>query len=209
MIGPALLGEIVRPICRLINIVLGKPRIEKLIKRKPRKIIVGASGVFQRGWVSIEKEFLNLLRPEDWKRYFLENSIDAILAEHVWEHLTREEGILAAKLCYRYLKPGGYLRVAVPDGLHPDLDYIERVRPGGFGYSSWDHKLIYTHKTLKEIFELAGFRIELLEYFDEKGLFHYKEWNPTDGMIRRSKRFDIRNRKGKLKIISIILDANK
>lgn len=37
------------------------------------------------------------------------------LAEHVWEHMTYEEGCQAAKNCYDYLADGGYLRVAVPD----------------------------------------------------------------------------------------------
>ena len=55
--------------------------------------------------------------------YFNEGSIDAILAEHVWEHLAEEEGLAAAKCCYRYLRPGGYLRVAVPDGFHPDANF--------------------------------------------------------------------------------------
>jgi len=46
--------------------------------------------------------------------------LDAILAEHVWEHLTKEEALIAALTCYRYIKNGGYLRVAVPDGPHPN-----------------------------------------------------------------------------------------
>lgn len=38
-----------------------------------------------------------------------------MLAEHVWEHMTKEEGIMAAKHCYEFLQDGGYIRVAVPD----------------------------------------------------------------------------------------------
>lgn len=36
----------------------------------------------------------------------------------------------------RVLKPGGYVRVAVPDGFHPDPAYIEMGRPGGYGTGS-------------------------------------------------------------------------
>jgi predicted SAM-dependent methyltransferase len=173
------------------------------------RIIVGASGVSQRGWIATEADFLNLLRESDWRRYFEERSIDAILAEHVWEHLSEEDGRLAAGLCFKYLKPGGYLRVAVPDGLHPDPAYIGNVRPGGSGDGALDHKVLYTHETLGTLFEDVGFDVALLEYFDERGDFHYSEWLAGDGRINRSRRFDRRNAEGGLRYTSIILDARK
>lgn len=46
---------------------------------------------------------------------------------------------------------------------------------------------------MKEIFEAAGFEVELLEYCDEEGKFHYKCWNEEDRRIGRSFRFDTRN----------------
>jgi predicted SAM-dependent methyltransferase len=177
--------------------------------RHPLRIVVGASSFYQRGWVPTEMATLNLLNLQDWRRYFAPSSIDAILGEHVWEHLTREDGALAAKHCYAYLKPGGYLRVAVPDGLHPDPAYIEKVRPGGTGMGADDHKVLYTYQTFREIFAAAGFTVELLEYFDEAGEFHCTEWRPEDGKIRRSKRFDRRNEDGTLSYTSLILDAKK
>lgn len=202
------LKNILRSVYRLPRTLVGRYRLKRLAKQKPCKIVVGASGVFQPGWIPTNVEFLNLLKPEDWESYFSNNSIDAILAEHVWEHLTREEGIRAAKICFQYLRPGGYLMVAVPDGLHPDSHYIDWVKPNG-GEPGANHKILYTYKTFKEIFELTGFSVDLLEYFDEKGEFHFKEWNPNDGMIYRSKRFDKRNTEGKLNYTSIILYARK
>lgn len=74
--------------------------------------------------------------------------------------------------------------------MHPDLKYLEWVKLGGVGLGADEHKILYTYKTFKEIFEIVGFRVELLEYFDEKGGFHYSEWDPYDEMIHRSKRFD-------------------
>lgn len=58
---------------------------------------------------------MNLLSLESWNKLSEPESIEALLAEHVWEHLTYEEGIIAAKHCYQFLKPGGYIRCAVPD----------------------------------------------------------------------------------------------
>ncbi|MGB6166752.1 MAG: tetratricopeptide repeat protein, partial [Geitlerinemataceae cyanobacterium] len=172
-------------------------------------IIIGSSGTHQEGWISTDIQTLNLLKPETWKPYFSTASIDAILAEHVWEHLSQEEGIIAAKVCYQYLKAGSYLRVAVPDGFHPHQAYIDAVKPGGCGAGADDHKMLYNYLSFKEIFEVSGFKVDLLEYFDAEGQFHCQDWNPLKGMIQRSKRFDRRNQDGGLNYTSIILDAKK
>jgi predicted SAM-dependent methyltransferase len=162
-----------------------------------------------------------------------------MLAEHVWEHITEEEGRAAARTCFEYLSPGGYLRIAVPDGLHPDPAYVELVKAGAQpdegegasvvapGSASHDdgnaanHKALYTYRTLRRVFESAGFRVVLYEYFDEAGAFHCQDWDRKGGTIWRSKRFDPRNRAGELLSVypgsmddylsysSIVLDAIK
>jgi predicted SAM-dependent methyltransferase len=152
---------------------------------------------------------LDVLNERHWTRLFAENSIDAILAEHVWEHLTLEQGLRAARNCRRFLKPGGYLRVAVPDGRHPDPEYIEWVRVGGSGAGADDHKVLYNGETFRGLFESAGLEVELLEYFDKDSVFHSVDWEPTAGKIYRSRRFDERNHNGQLKYTSVILDARK
>jgi predicted SAM-dependent methyltransferase len=134
-----------------------------------------------------------------------------MLAEHVWEHLAADEALTAARTCSTYLRCGGYLRIAVPDGLHPDPNYQAQSRVGGHGPGGGpnDHQVFYTYRTATELFELAGFSVELYEYFDEDGAFHYRPWDEHAGKIRRSKRFDHRNRGGRLGYTSIILDAVK
>jgi predicted SAM-dependent methyltransferase len=173
------------------------------------RIVIGAGGNADTGWSPTDIEFLNLLKESDWQRFFGLNSIDAMLAEHVWEHLTDGEAREAAKRCYAYLKRGGYIRVAVPDGNHPNEDYIKNVKVNGAGPGADDHKVLYTYQTLSELFQDAGFQIELLEYFDEKGVFQYNVWNPENGTIRRSKWFEPRNVNGNLVYTSIIIDAFK
>lgn len=218
----------------------GQYRLQKMLETNPRKrVVIGAWGRFDAGWIPTQRDFLDLTKPTDWQRYFQPESVEAMLAEHVWEHLTPEDGLAAAKTCYKYLVPGGYLRVAVPDGLHPDPAYIETVKagasednhkaglPNGSGPgtaldgNAANHKALYTYQTLKELFVAAGYRVTLYEYFDEAGRFHCDEWDQKAGTIWRSKRFDPRNKNGKLGSVypgtlgdylsysSIILDAAK
>lgn len=189
--------------------IKGYAKLKRKVSRSPIRIVIGASGVYENEWIATDIEYLNLLTPQHWRRYFKKNSIDAILAEHVWEHLTFEDGLTAAKQCFQYLKPGGYLRIAVPDGFHPDPDYIELVKVGGKGLGSDDHKVLYNHETLQNLFEKAGYEISLLEYFDRMGNFNFIEWDAREGKITRSKRFDERNIPGDLKYTSIIIDAYK
>lgn len=189
--------------------IMGHWRLSRLEPGQPIRLVLGCSGACPQGWIATDIEVLNLLKSEDWARYFHPASVDALLAEHVWEHLTAEEAAAAAEQCFLYLKPGGRLRVAVPDGCHPDPDYLEQVRPGGSGEGAEDHHILWTHATLAAVFEQAGFTIRLLEYFDEQGQFQQKKWDPVDGFIQRSRTHDARNRHDVLRYTSLILDAVK
>ncbi len=194
----------------LVRGVIGARRLRRqLAATATPRIVVGTSGVFAAGWIPTDIEYLNLLRADDWRKFFPKNSLAAILAEHVWEHLTPADGLTAAKLCHDYLRPGGCLRLAVPDGFNPDPGYREWVRPGGSGLGADDHKVLYTHESLGRLLADAGFQVEWLEYFDAGGRFHSVDWNPDDGMIHRSRRFDERNRDGRLGYTSLIADARK
>ncbi len=184
-----------------------------MVVKEELKIVVGA-GEFNNnpGWLHTNEEELNLLKREDWIKKFDPSSLAVILAEHVWEHLSYEEGIEAAKVCYEFLKPGGYIRCAVPDRFFPDEEYQEGVKVGGPGpldHPAASHKIVHNYKTMTSMFESAGFQVKLLEYCDEDGEFHYNDWDEKKGFIYRSKRFDYRNQDGKLGFVSLIVDAVK
>lgn len=179
---------------------------------QPLNIIIGAGQQAYPGWIATQKEQLDLLRREDWVASFPNRLIDALLCEHVWEHLSEVEGRAAACLCYEFLKPGGYLRCAVPDGFFPEPEYQRTVQIGGPGpkdHPAADHKIVYTYRLFRDVFASAGFEVDLLEYCDENGQFHSNHWDAADGMIYRSLRFDDRNQNGRLKSVSLILDAKK
>ncbi|WJH36623.1 methyltransferase domain-containing protein [Paenibacillus sp. CC-CFT747] len=178
----------------------------------PVKIIVGASSQDYPGWIPTQEEDLNLLNRSDWEESFGSRRIDVILSEHVWEHLTYDEGMEAARICFDYLKPGGYIRCAVPDGNFPNEWYQNMVKVGGPGpadHPAASHKIVHTYRTLTRMFEEAGFKVRLLEYCDDSGAFHREEWDPQDGFIYRSYRFDHRNKDGELGFVSLIVDAVK
>ena len=174
-----------------------------------RKVTIGSAGISSPGWLATDQDTLDIVDRESFLRYWKPNSLEAFVAEHVWEHLTEKEAMQASANCYEFLRLGGRLRIAVPDGFHPDPVYIECVRPGGTGPGADDHKVLYNYQSLKEQLEKAGFIVSLLEYWDEDGNFHFKEWSSEDGHIRRSKRYDPRNQDGSLTYTSLIVDAIK
>jgi predicted SAM-dependent methyltransferase len=173
------------------------------------RVIIGAGGIEFPGWLSTEYPVTDFTDSGSLRRLFRPSSVAAFVAEHVWEHLTPEQAAAAARNCFEFLKPGGYLRIAVPDGLHPDASYIEYVRPGGTGLGSDDHKVLYNYRTLSATLEAAGLVVHLLEWFDEEGVFHFSDWDPEAGFVFRSARFDERNRDKPTTYTSIIVDAVK
>ncbi len=180
--------------------------------KEEQRIVVGASGQKYPGWQSYRQEELDLLCPEQWAAEFVLGSLDAILAEHVWEHLDFEQGVTAARICHGFLRPGGYVRCAVPDGYYQSRWYQDMVQVGGPGpadHPAADHRIVHTYKSLVPMFRQAGFRVELLEWCDAYGRFHYQHWDPTAGKIQRSLRFDTRNQDGCVGFASLIVDAVK
>lgn len=178
-------------------------------KRELVRVIIGSGYTHYKGWIHTDIDTFNILLEDNWSKYFQENTIDRLLAEHVWEHLTAEQAQLAFKYCFKYLKPGGALRIAIPDGYHPDPEYIDKVKPGGSGDGADDHKVLYNYHLLTQWLQEAGFEVKLLEYFDENGHFHQQPWKSEDGYIKRSAANDARNAGGKLVYTSLLVDAFK
>ena len=182
--------QVVQNIRRRRRIAAQKRALAESERWSTRRIVIGSSGTAQAGWVQTDREVIDLLSEETWLVYFVPGSLDGILAEHVWEHLSANDATRAAEICFKFLKPGGYLRVAVPDGLNPNSSYIDQVRPGGTGPGADDHKVLYVYSTFRDLFIAAGFEVRLYEYYDDMGRFHFNDWGPLDGMIRRSMRYE-------------------
>ncbi|WP_214229494.1 hypothetical protein [Pedobacter sp. B4-66] len=188
------LRKVIRSIVYKPKNILDLIQLKAKIKNSTGKlqIIIGAHTTDYKDWLPTNIENLNLLEIASFDNLFGDKKADRFLAEHVFEHISYDDALIALKNCNKYLKKGGTVRIAVPDGLHPNPDYINMVKPGGHGEGAHDHKLLYDYKTLSKAFEESGYRVNLLEYYDENGKFHFNEWDSKDGHIIRSKRYDKR-----------------
>jgi predicted SAM-dependent methyltransferase len=159
-------------------------------------LIVGAKSQQQAGWISSDIDTLDIRRAADWSRNFAPGSIDKILCESCLEHMSYADGLTALRNFYRYLKPGGRVRVAVPDANFRDESYQFWTRPGGggqlfsrlfiYGPNEPDHKVFYDFQSLPALMQAAGFKVRLVEYFDAAGLFYHNPWSYEDGEVTRS-----------------------
>lgn len=184
----------------------GRALRARLRDSRPRQVVLGAGGTAYPGWISTDREVLDLTAPADWARWFAPGSIDRLLAEHVFEHLTVEQNRQVLRACAHYLRPGGVLRVAVPDGWRDDPVYRAEVAPPKDG-----HQCLFEVDSLSALLREAGFEVTPLEYFDREGRFHAVPWDPAEGLIQRSARFDRQaafQRDGRC-YTSLIIDARR
>ncbi|SRR5581483_784729 len=172
----------------------------------PLNVVIGGGQRLYDGWVFTDKDLLDIANPVSWQKLFVPNSIDRILCEHVLEHLSIAECRVALAQCGLYLRPGGLLRVAVPDSYRRDTAYVAEAAPPNAG-----HQVFYNVDTFTPILIQAGFDATPLEYFDRDEQFHAEPWDEREGMIVRSARFDTQKefQRGDLHYTSLIIDARK
>lgn len=84
---------------------------------------------------------------------FADNTFDAVYHSHVLEHFVAEDGQRFMSESYRVLKPGGVLRVAVPDLEQIVQVYLQNLDEGLKG----NEQAILQHKwSLLELFDQVG-----------------------------------------------------
>jgi predicted SAM-dependent methyltransferase len=174
---------------------------------QPVRLVIGSGGIPQPGWITTDLPNLDVLKADHWRRIFGPYQADRLLAEHVFEHLTTEQFSAFLNIARPFIAPDGLIRIAVPDGNHPDPDYIACVRPGGTGRGADDHKMLYTCDLMISLLAASHYDYRLLEYFDPDGEFHRQAWETTNGMISRSAEHDHRNQAKPLSYTSLIVDC--
>ena len=159
-----------------------------ILFKKDIKLILGAALTNQKGWYSSNEEWLDISNSFHWQRLFSKKrNLSNALAEHVFEHLTVKEMEKTIILIHKYLKKQGTLRIAVPDGNHPDREYREYTGINGIGPDASDHKQFIKYEFIKELLESKGFKCNLIEGFLSDGRLVKNKIKNELGFINRSR----------------------
>jgi predicted SAM-dependent methyltransferase len=149
------------------------------------RLHLGCGGERKQGWINIDllgdpvDVAWNLAAPLP----FSSGSVSAIFHEHLLEHLPLPAGDAFMQECLRVLRPGGILRVGVPDAgrllasYAGDQAYLEELHPGRPTALLAVQELFYWHR------HCAMFDVETLELFFRAGGFpdpRQREFGDTD-----------------------------
>lgn len=146
-----------------------------------RKLHVGCGVNYFPGWINIDNNSDNNISQLDLHHDlrlplpFYDNSADFIYNEHFLEHLEVPEAIRAIKDFMRVLKPGGVLRIAMPDlddciaaYRNPDWAKASGLKKYGLTFiqtpcellnismRAWGHKWLYNWEELERRLKEAG-----------------------------------------------------
>lgn len=149
----------------------------------PHRLNLGCGHNTLPGWLNVDLEggrhgttYMDALRPYPLP----DNSLDAILCEHLIEHLPSEGGRFLLSEAYRVLKPGGAIRIVTPDlqslarmcvnepneGERRYLDFVAKlhgqdaIEPSdalNYIFYDYGHRHIYTARRLSEAMAASGF----------------------------------------------------
>jgi predicted SAM-dependent methyltransferase len=114
----------------------------------------------------LEFPHVDTVGPVEWLGHIESDCADLIYACHVLEHFGRYQVFDVVSEWYRVLRPGGILRVAVPDFEAAARTYVEHgdIRDvlglimGGQTTEHDYHKVIFDQTGLGELLEDVGFR---------------------------------------------------
>ena len=132
------------------------------------KLHIGCGKRHIPGWVHIDlipHEHVDIIANAD-SLPFDDCSADVIYASHILEHFERHRVNNVLSEWRRVLKPGGVLRVCVPDFMetvknyikYKDLNVVLGQLVGGQKHSDDYHKNVFDEKTMKQHLQSAGFK---------------------------------------------------
>lgn len=106
---------------RLRNFLSRQDPAKKMGTKRPLYLNLGSGprGLADPHWVNVDGyPDMNVHHCMDFnKRFpFPDKSFEGIFCEHVFEHFDLEHGLAVFQQCIRVLRPGGCIRIIVPDG---------------------------------------------------------------------------------------------
>lgn len=142
------------------------------------KLHLGCGTKHIDGYINIDIRYLpgvDEVNNVKFLRNYKSNTVDEIYASHVLEHFTRWEYKNVLKTWYNILKPGGVLRLAVPDFQAICEHYIENknlsiligMMYGGQDYDENFHHIIFDFDSLSsDLFEVGFIKTESWDTMD-------------------------------------------
>jgi predicted SAM-dependent methyltransferase len=163
---------------KLWGLLIRKRAIAKYLEyHQIRKLQIGCGSNILDGWLNTDiAPYSKNVVPLDARRRFPfdDCTFDYIFSEHLIEHLEYKIGLSLLRECYRILKPGGILRIAMPDlrflidlynsektevqeryirwavdSFLPDIGVYQDSFVINNFFQGFNHKFIYDFKTLR------------------------------------------------------------
>jgi len=106
-------------------------------KNKIKYVNIGCGKIFHSDWINIDLIKSSNIINHNIKNGlpFANDEIEIIYHSHVLEHLSKSDAENFIKECYRILKPGGIIRIVVPDLEEICQEYLENL---GNSYKTQD-----------------------------------------------------------------------
>jgi predicted SAM-dependent methyltransferase len=157
---------------------------------------------FGKDWIHIDGgDYEHLDHKDITKLTFKDESVDLIYASHVIEYFNRDEIKIVLNEWKRVLKPGGIIRIAVPDFMklmwvYQDTEDLSKILGPLFGKMEMGndiiyHKTVYDFKSLKTLLEELGF-INIKSYiwkdtehahFDDHSQAYHPHMDKENGLL--------------------------
>ena len=166
-------------------------KVPSIPKNADGKILIhlGCGPIHDPRWVNVDLLYLphihhiqNVTKLDN----FLDDSADLIYACHVFEHVSRSSLQDVLVEWRRVLKPGGILRLSVPDfdcivkiynAEKNDIESIAKPLMGGQDYKFNFHYSIFNKNYLSNLLKKSGFK-EIREWNPEKAPYHnFEDWS--------------------------------
>ena len=179
---------------RFNNLLFFKKRkLLKILSKKKSPLFLnlgsGKSGKKSDNWINIDGfkgKHVDYCLDFNKTLPFKNNTFDGIFCEHVLEHFNLEIGLKLLKECFRIMRPGGSLRIIVPDGEKIIKTYfnnpseLQKKRSvdsncameavNSYFRQRYEHQITYDEKLLTHQVTLAGFN-KIFRVNFGKGMF--------------------------------------
>jgi SAM-dependent methyltransferase len=135
---------------------------------EPLRLNIGGGAIEFPGFLTIDRK--NGFDAYPLKRthersgsMFADNSVDEVIASHVLEHFSHQDSVKALQEWVRVLKPGGRIRLSVPDFAKCAQAYLDGQEMPIAGYVMGGqtddddfHKTLFDEQRLRQLMEFCG-----------------------------------------------------